>query len=230
MYIVGGEYMSKKIYSSREEMLDKEKFAKSESLKELNRLIAEDKKLKNKSIIKIVILTVLLIILFKLLIGEINLSLPTYRFHQMHDVTLNEELITICIDEEKKSPIIPFFINNVSFDLICYYHDIGNPKNHTFNIGDEIKITVDSFECFNSINGDKASCYPYEGKEKRPVKKIDYSLSIVRNYKGQKVIYTGDFINDISDYFLEKGTYTVSIISKYRNVKSNIFFSLKIVD
>ncbi|HHW69526.1 MAG TPA: hypothetical protein GX747_04235, partial [Tenericutes bacterium] len=127
-------------------------------------------------------------------------------------------------------PIIPFIVSNNYVGLHCFYQDDIGTKTHTFNMGDKIYIMINSFECFNSINNAKTSCYPNKSSIKKEVNDINYSLIIRKVNKAQTIIYDGDFTNNITDYFSEKGLYDVNIIAKYGNVKSVIFFSIRIVD
>lgn len=149
---------------------------------------------------------------------------------RLYDVTLNKELISVCVDEYRKTSIIPFMINNNYNDLHCIHQDDGGRRTRIFNKGDKIYITINSFECFNSINNAKSSCYPNKDQRKKETNDTDYSLLIRRSGGAEKIIYDGDFVNDITDYFSEKGVYSISIIAKHGYVKSIVSFSIRIVD
>jgi hypothetical protein len=217
-----------KIYKSLDEMINEKKDENKEVLKELNKSITERKKEKKQKVIKIIILIIVIFSLFKIFIGEINLGLPIYYNYRLYNVTLNEKLITVCVDEYRKIPIIPFIINNDYVDLHCFHQDEEGTKTRPFNKGDTIYITINSFECFNSINNGKTSCYPYNNQRKKETNDTEYSLIIKRAGGAEKVMYNGDFVNDITDYFSEEGVYSISMIAKYRNVKSVVSFSIRI--
>lgn len=101
---------------------------------------------------------------------------------------------------------------------------------HVLNKGDEIYITINSYECISSITGGKTSCVPYKNQKKKEVNDTNYSLLIRKAGGKEKMFYDGKFVNNITNYFYEKGVYSVSIISRYENVVSNVSFSIKIVD
>lgn len=222
--------MSNKIYRSLDEMANDNKDKSKEALRELNKSIIETRKERKRKHIKLIIFIISIFSLFKIFIGEINLNLPIYYNQRLYDVTLNKKLITVCVDENRKSPIIPFMIYNNYVDLHCFHQDDEGTTTRIFNKGDKIHITINSFECFNSINNGKTSCYPYKNQRKKETKDTKYSLLIQRAGGAAKVIYDGDFINDITDYFFEKGVYDISMIAKHANVKSVVSFSIKIVD
>jgi len=220
--------MNKK-YKNIEEVLEEEELNKKEALKELNRLDIEIRKERKQKLIKIGLPIIVLFILFKIFIGEINLNLPIYYNHRLYEVTLNDEFIDVCVDEYRNIPIIPFLINNNYHDFHCFHqHGVGIERE--FNKGDKIHITFDSFECLTE-DGFKTSCWPYKSHNiKKETNDAKYSLIINRNYRGTTVIYDGDVVNDITDYFSEKGTYTINIIAKHGNVKSIVFFGIIITE
>jgi hypothetical protein len=217
-----------KAYKNPEEMIKNQEENKKEAIKNLYKINNELKNSRKKRVLKIILPIIMLFILFKMFIGEIHLNLPIYYNHRLYEVTVNEELVNVCIDEYRKKTIIPFIIYNNYVGLHCFHQDNVEEKTNIFNKGDEIHITINSFECFNLTN-DKMSCYPnYKNLTKKEAKDIKYSLRIVRNYKGETVIYDGDFIDDITNYFVEKGTHSISIIAEHGNVKSIVSFSIKI--
>lgn len=222
--------MSNKKYRNLDEIINDNEKESKEVLKELNKLINESKKERKQKIIRIIIISLSMLSLFKIFIGEINLSIPIYYNYRLYDVTLNKKLISVCVDEYRKNPIIPFIVNNNYVDLHCFHQDAEGMKTRIFNKNDKIHITIDSFECFNSINNGKTSCYPYKNQRKKEVNDTKYSLLIQKAGGAEKVIYDGDFVNNIIDYFPEKGVYSISMIARYGNVKSNVSFSIEIVD
>ena len=217
-----------KVYKSREEMTKDQEKNKNEAIKSLYEINNELKSQRKKKFLKIVLPIVILFILFKIFIGEINLNLLVYYNHRLYEVTLNKELITVCVDEHRKTTIIPYIIYNNYVGLHCFHQDNEGSTGNTFKLGEEIHITIHSFECFNSTNT-KMACYPnYKNSIKKETNDTKYSLRIVRNYKGETVKYDGKFVNDITNYFTEKGTYSISVTAEHGNVKSVVSFSVKI--
>jgi hypothetical protein len=222
--------MSNKIYKNVKEMVKDHEQERKKLLDEMIKTDVELKKEKKKKFIKLIIFSLSIFSLFKIFIGEINLYLPIYYNHRLYDVTLNEKLISVCVDEYRKTPIIPFMINNNYTELYCFHQDAEGMTTRVFYKGDKIHITINSFECFNSINNAKTSCYLNKNQRKEETKDTKYSLLIQRAGGAEKVIYDGDFVNNITDYFSEEGVYSVSMIAKYDNVKSIVSFSIRIVD
>ncbi len=219
-----------KIYKSIDEMVNDNKGERKEALRELNKSIIDGKKEKKRRITKLIIFIIIALSLFKIFIGEINISLPIYYDSRLYDVTLNDKLITVCVDEYRKYPIIPFIIYNVYSDLHCFYQDDEGTQTRPFNKGDKVYITIDSFKCFNSINNGETSCYPYKYQRRKKVYDTKYSLLIQRAGGAEKIIYDGEFVNDITNYFSEKGVYSIGMIAKYGNVKSIVSFSIRILE
>lgn len=148
--------------------------------------------------------------------------------HRLYDVTINDEIISVCVDEYRKDPIIPFMIYNNYVGLHCYHRE-GQRQDHKFNIGDKIKINIETFECFNKLNNkSQTSCYPFLNQELKKTDDTNYSLSIKKSGGNEKTLYEGELIFDISDYFMEKGVYSISIIANYDNVKSVVSFVIRI--
>lgn len=216
------------IYKSKEEMIKKLEDEKQEAIRDINESFNKELKEKKKKLLKIIIIVTSVFILFKLLIGVINLNIPVEYNHRLYDVTINNKLISVCVDEYRKNPIIPFMIYNNYVGLHCY-HRGGLRQDHKFNIGDKIKINIDTYECFNQLNNkSQTSCYPFENQEVKKTDDTNYSLSIKRAGGAEKTLYEGDLIFDISDYFVEKGVYSISIIANYDNVKSFVSFGIRI--
>ena len=63
---------------------------------------------------------------------------------------------------------------------------------------------------------------------KKEMNDLKYHLYIKKNSKGEKVFYDGNLIDNISDYLDEIGSYHISIVAKYKNVESTIYFDLKV--
>lgn len=180
--------------------------------------------------IKKVIVIFFIFLLFKIFIGEINLNISVYYNHRLFDVTLNRKLISVCVEEYRKNTIIPLIVNNDYSAFHCFHNDNEGMNMHVLNKGDEIYITINSYECISSITGGKTSCVPYKNQKKKEVNDTNYSLLIRKAGGKEKMFYDGKFVNNITNYFYEKGVYSVSIISRYKNVVSNVSFSIKIVD
>lgn len=222
--------MANKIYKDTDEMTNNYKDERKEAFRELNKFNLKMKKERKKKMIKYIIFIVTIFSLFKLFIGEINLNIPLYYNHRLYEVTLNQQLITVCVDEYRKDPIIPFIINNNYAGLLCFHHDDNGMTTRVFKKGDNIYITINSFECLNSINNGITSCYQNQNPIKRETNDTKYSLLIRQVNREQTIIYDGNFINNITEYFSKKGVYDINMIATHGNVKSVVFFSVKIIE
>lgn len=174
--------------------------------------------------------------MFKIFIGELNITLDNnnpfslYK-NRLYDVELNSETITIGVEEYKKTTIIPFVLNlNIFSNHTFYQNDKDMYLKH--NLGDHIFLDIKAFECYYPQKNKKVAttcAKDYNSLLKEEVDDIEYNLLIKSTRKGEKIAYSGKFIQDISEYFTEKGQFLVRITATYNNVKSDIYFWIKIV-
>lgn len=183
-------------------------------------------------------LYVLAIILFILMVikitaGEIVIPLPfRYKDNRLYEVYLNDEVVTVEVQDERKITIIPYFLS-----FIQYHNDVYIGE---FDIYEDIvdspyyKLKINSYDCYaempslkeNKKINYKISCNTEQEYIKEKTSDTIYTLHIKRTYRGREtILYDGEFIEDITPYIKENGRYLLTITGNYKNVESEIYVS-----
>ncbi len=115
------------------------------------------------------------------------------------------------------------------FSSHMFFGDIDE-KSMKYEKGTSVILNVDSYECYTKNDNIQLSCVGGTDRYKK-LKTDDttYTLRIKRLNREETITYNGKFINDISDYLVEKGKYRVFIVGKYKNVTSTLYFNLEII-
>ena len=212
-------------FSYTEEELENQK---KEALKEINKLHNEMIKERKKKIIITSLVIIASFVLFKIFIGQIDINSPNIanqHKNRLYQVSLNDEIVTVGVEEIETKTIIPFilYLKHTSS------HSFLGKDSLNYKLGEKITMDVKSFECYAENLKYPLSCVSDSGNLiKKEKNDLEYYLHIKKNSRGEKVFYDGNFVNDLSDYLTEKGNYHISIEAKYKNVKSIIYFNLKI--
>jgi len=208
---------------------EKEKKAAIEYFKSVEELKNER---KNKFIYILAIILFILVAI-KLILGEIVISLPfEYKDNRLYEVYLNDIDMTVEVEDEKKITVIPYFLS-----FVQRYHGVYTG---TLDIYEDIeespcyKLKINSYNCYaempsleeNEKINYKISC----NTEQEYIKELNndtvYKLYIKRTHKGKEtILYDGDFIEDITEYIVDRGRYLIMITGNYKNVESKIYVS-----
>lgn len=223
------EYNNKTKFTQNEEELE---YQKKEILLEMNKLDNEIRTMKKKKIIIISSIIIVIFVLFKTFIGEINLNfsnIASQHKNRLYEVSINDVLIDIGVEETRRTTIIPFIIYSNDFSSHSFY-GVQDENSLKFDKDTYISLDIDSYECYAKNVDTQLSCINDSGNYKK-IKTDDttYNLRIKRLNKKETITYNGKFINDISSYLPENGKYRIFIIGKYKNVTSTIYFDLEII-
>lgn len=223
------EYKNKPNFTPTEEELEKQK---KEMLFEMNKLDNELRKAKKKKIIIIASVVILSFILFKIFVGEINVTIPnlaSQHRNRQYDVRVNNTSVDVGVEETKKTTIIPFimYISDFSSHRFTGEMNINNMK---YEMGTSIILNIDSYECYTQNDNIQLSCVSSSGNVKKiKVSDTTYTLRIKRLNRAETIIYNGKFISDISKYLTDNGKYRIFITGKYKNITSTIYFDLEVI-
>ena len=216
------DYNSK--FAPTEEEIEKQK---QEALKELIKINNDVRKERKRKIIIITIIIGVSFLLFKLFIGQIDINSPNIidqHKNRLYQISLNSEKITIGVEEVERKTVIPFVIYLKHHSSHTFF---GNDS-LTYKLGNKITLDVKSFECYTKEDF-QLSCVSDNGNLiKKEMNDLKYHLYIKKNSKGEKVFYDGKLIDNIGDYLDEVGSYHISIVAKYKNVESTIYFDLRV--
>jgi len=201
------------------------------TIKEIYELENQIRKEKKKKQIKLVLFILLIIFLFKVFVGEINITSPnlfSQHKNRLYSVEINSKSISLGVEEYQSIINIPYVFKYNLFSSHKYNGEVDDNQ-LKFASGEKLEININSFECFSEDSKYKISCVGITN-ENNIVKTSDtkYELLIRKTSKGEKVFYNGEFINEIEKYLTEKGSYSIFINAKYKNVKSVIYFIIKI--
>ena len=223
------EYKNKPNFTPTKEELEQQR---KEMIIEMNRLDNELRKTKKKKIIIILSVVILSFILFKILIGEINITIPnlaSQHRNRQYDVSVNNASVDVGVEETKKTTIIPFimYISDFSSHRFVGEMDINNMK---YEKGTSVILNVDSYECYTQNDNIQLSCVGNSGNYKKiKVSDTTYTLRIKRLNRAETITYNGKFISDISKYLTDNGKYRIFITGKYKNITSTIYFDLEVI-
>lgn len=220
--------MQQKKYKSKFEFSEEElENQKKEALRELVNINNEMRKERKKKIIIISCAIIFAFILFKIIIGQIDINSPNVinqHKNRLYQVSLNGEKITVGVEEVESKTIVPFMVYLKHYSS----HSFFGKDSLNYSLGDKLTIDIKSFECYTKDEF-QLSCVSDNGNLiKKEKNDLDYHLNIKKATKGEKVFYDGKFVENIGDYLNEPGIYHVSIVANYSHVKSTIYFNLKI--
>lgn len=215
------------IYRSKKELDEQTIELKKEALKEINYANREMRKENKKKIIKWIFILILLIVLIKLFFGTINIPSPfLYTKNRLYVVTVNDITSTIGIVETKTVPLIPYLINFKSH-YSTFFNGEKEWSHFSINEGEKTILDIKSYNCFTTLKNTKKQlgCQDQgENSIEELTNDTTYTLFIRKTKPNVKNLYKGKFINNITNYLNEKGTYIIQITGKYKNIESNIIF------
>jgi len=223
--------MTNKIYKNENDMIEENKVIQKQALKDLQKADADWKKSKKKKIIIWISSIIIIFVLFKIIIGEIILeNITLYNKNRWYIVNLNDNSITVHVDEEKYATIIPFMLKMKSVSNTTFINGEMLINEVEVNKGDIINMTIDSYTCSYEAYDMQMPCNPEKEKLIKTITNDTTYNLYIRRHKYQEVMYDGILISDISKYFPEKGGYLVYITGKYKNVVSYISFIVNVVE
>lgn len=217
----------KKFYSSDEERSRDLEAVKKEALFDYKKSAEEVSRLKKKKWIKIILICSIVIIIFKVFVGTIEITNPfTYTKNRFYEVKLNGTLLTVDSTDHHRIPLVPLFIYFNTYQTTVY---IG--KTDRYEINENVKkyiLNINSYSCYSKNGTSQLRCTSTgDNTMKKQNKDTTYTrLYIRKNGRPEKVQYDGPFIEDITPYIQETGYYYINIIAKYENVETSISFNV----
>lgn len=210
-------------------MIKKEEIekAKTEVLKEMNEIEKEIKKTRRKKFLKFILFVVVIASLIKIFFGTIEINNFLYyppnkvRFYK---VTVNDTLISAEYYIRHKIPIIPYLVHFNSYYYGINYVEEYEHGPYFYDDGSkEYLIDIKSYSCYAGNYQIECSNYEPEIMKKNDDTKFT-NMKITRTTKPYEEVYNGKFINNITPYIREKGTYTIEITAKFSLVETKVDF------
>lgn len=195
----------------------------------------KNKKKKEANKIYLLLFAIVLLILvgYKVIFGTkyINAN-KNYDKNRYYRLMVNNNEIGIEVEEIKKIPIIPSILYIVYPSNIIYGALDSDELTYEYKLGGQMLFDLWIYECF-----DKEEQIACDKKSENLIEIIDnsYILSIVRSYKNEKneevedVLYNGNLIKDVSQYFPIKGLYAVNIKRSKGFISTNIIINISII-
>lgn len=220
---------SSRYYNNQEAIKKDYEMLKEEIKEEIPVLMVKEKdynkEKRNKILMICIPVLAALLIISAVVMNLIEMSKSfTRAFYNEFEIYINNEKLDIVYNSEYKNTVIPvIYIQNE-------FRSVGEEKDNYLARTNKYIINIKEYECINDDkdNHVRVSCGNYATSEsKEEINSTNNKLSI---FKENKELYNGDFINDITNYVIENGTYTIIITNKNKDDKiiNTIEFNLSI--
>ena len=211
-----------------EELKKKEEIKQLE--KEINDLNIIVKKKNKKKIIIFSVIFIFLFLIFKVVIGTIDI--PVYHYNNGYDITINGELMPYGFYEIYEFPIIP---------LIVHIRGDNGETGYDIDQGvfiekqNEYILKIDQYICYTKRENVLIRCSAWLDENARFNKKYfnfnEYKMTIIKSEgmnKNEKIIYSGNFTDNITEYIEPEYYYLINIEGKKNSVERyvNIYFKI----
>jgi hypothetical protein len=186
----------------------------------------------NKKKLLIVIISILIIIGgIRIFFGTINITLKIPFNNPTYVLKVNDQLVSGNLDVKKKNTFIPYVVN---LKLSAWLSTKGESR-LTIKQGDNINLTIEAYDCFSNITGERkltACSYDNSKIELEEIEDVKYSM-IIRGGSPigmtNTLIYDGAYQNNLTTIMKEKGIYTIEISAKHNDIESTIHLLLEII-
>ena len=220
---------SSRYYNNQEAIKKDYEMLKEELQEEIPVLQIKEKDYSNEKRKKILMTCIpilgALLIFIAIVLNTIEMAKSfTRAFYNEFEVYINNEKIDIMYNSEYKKVVIPVIYKQEEF------RSVGEEKDNYLSRTNKYIINIKEYKCINDDKNNhvRVSCGNGATSEsKEEIKSTNNKLSI---FKGTKELYNGDFINDITKYLTENGTYNIIITNKNEkdNLVNTIEFTLSI--
>ena len=213
--------------------------AQKEALKELNKSLEVDRKKRNRIILSILIIYLLLVIVYQTIIGVLPGENPDFlgfkiipikdiQTKEKYEISVNDNNnLDYYIEKDFKFPIIHFLVDMIDYDSDSLGN--GNPIVISSNNGFKIKYKV--YNCYSNYAGKLVN----EKCDKHTVKyeeiDIKHKIKIIKEeFPKDEVLYDGKYIEDISYYLKDKGVYKVILYYKKKFITTKVQIYVEVTD
>lgn len=189
------------------------------------------KKEKRKKILMIALPTIIIVlVVFALIFTFVDMFKQWNRaFYNEFEIVINDKEMNAIYHSEYKKVVIPvlytqneewsFQTNKKEFTIDNYLSRV-----------DKYIINIKEFECINNDKGNNVRCscgMESLSETRKEIKNNNNKLIIT---KDNQELYNGKFINDITKYLKENGTYDIKILNKNKDdyMTTTIRFKLSI--
>jgi len=189
------------------------------------------KKEKRKKILMVVIPTIIIVlVVFALIFTFVDMFKQWNRaFYNEFEIIINDQEMNAVYNSEYKKVVIPVLYTQheeLSFQTNKEKFTIDNYISRV----DKYVIDIKEYQCINNdkSNNVRCSCGMEALSETRKEIKNNNNQLIIT--KDNQEIYNGKFINDITKYLTDNGTYDIKILNKNKDdyMTTTIRFKLSI--
>ena len=228
------EHMHHKFYKNTEELKEDYDPLKKEVANEIPVLTVKNKDLKKekrKKILMVVIPTIIIVlVVFALIFTFVDMFKQWNRaFYNEFEIIINDQEMNAVYNSEYKKVVIPVLYTQheeLSFQTNKEKFTIDNYISRV----DKYVIDIKEYQCINNdkSNNVRCSCGMEALSETRKEIKNNNNQLIIT--KDNQEIYNGKFINDITKYLTDNGTYDIKILNKNKDdyMTTTIRFKLSI--
>ena len=213
--------------------------AQKEALKELNKSLEADRKKRNRIILSILIIYLLLVIVYQTIIGVLPGENPDFlgfkiipikdiQTKEKYEISVNDNNnLDYYIEKDFKFPIIPFLVDMIDYDSDSLGD--GDPIVISSNNGFKIKYKV--YNCYSNYAGKLVN----ENCDSHTVKyeeiSIKHKIKIIKeSFPRDEVLYDGKYIKDISSYLKDEGKYIVILYYKKNFTTTKVRFEVEVLN
>lgn len=187
---------------------------------------------RKKKMRLVIFLFILFSLIIKIFVGTIEINSKFGFTNNLgHEIKVNDVLTGTSVGSVKTTPIIPFFVNILSYNMGVTKGENLVTKSK-IEMGNKIILDIEAFKCYAKIAGRERQLectYDNDDKTKKKVKNADYTMRINKTSgKDKGLIYEGKYKKDITDLLIAKGNYEIAIHSKYKNIESDIYFFIEL--
>lgn len=191
----------------------------------------DQKQEKRKKILMVVIPIIIIVLVgFALIFTFVDMLKQWNRaFYNEFEIVINDKEMNAVYNSEYKKVVIPVLYTQHeewSFQTNKEKLTIDNYLSRV----DKYIIDIKEFECINNDKGNNVRCSCGMEALSETRKEINNSNNKLIIIKNNKELYNGKFINDITKYLKENGTYDIRILNKNKDdyMTTTIRFKLSI--
>ena len=211
------EHMHHKFYKNTEEIKEDYDQLKKEVANEIPVLTIKEKdqkKEKNKKRMMIVIPTIIVVLVaFTFVFTTIDMFKSWNRaFYNEFEIFINNQEMDIVYNSKYEKVVIPILYTQNEEWTFASNKEKFSIDNYLSRTNKYI-ITIEEYQCINNDKGNNVRCscgMEALSETRQEIISKENELVIV---KDNKKVYSGKFINDITTYLPENGTYDIRIIN-----------------
>lgn len=180
--------------------------------------------LEKKFKIIVISLLVLFYIIFKIVVGSVEIETSHILKNPMYKLYIDNNFISITANIKEKTTIIPFTVYRVKNEVYFY----GDEINH-INLNSSFDLKITGYNCYSNSNlNGQVPCFANE--DNKYTDEIDNIIfddmtiynTMLKGWNDDNKIYDGKYNSNIKEIINEKGNYTIVINLHHGKIKTTL--------